>query len=94
MRPPRSIGTVLVPLGSVRQKGGKVVEAWCARADFDVSRIRSMTFSLEWPPRSGRVQEFPEADRAEWFAPAEARRKLIAAQTAFVDRLEELLAAS
>jgi predicted NUDIX family NTP pyrophosphohydrolase len=81
----------LVDLGSVQQKGGKLVSAWCANADFDVTETRSNTFPLEWPPRSGRVQEFPEVDRAEWFALAEARLKLIAAQAELIDRLEALL---
>ena len=60
--------------GSVRQKGGKVVTAWCAPGDLDVSEIRSMPFTLEWPPRTGRLQAFPEVDRAAWFSLAEARR--------------------
>jgi predicted NUDIX family NTP pyrophosphohydrolase len=77
----------LVALGEVRQKGGKVVAAWAAEGDLDPAAIRSNTFELEWPPRSGRRQEFPEVDRAEWFSPALAREKLIPAQAAFVDRL-------
>jgi predicted NUDIX family NTP pyrophosphohydrolase len=77
----------LVDLGEVRQKSGKVVAAWAAEGDLDASAIRSNTFMLEWPPRSGRRQEFPEIDRAEWFRPAPAREKLIPAQAAFVDRL-------
>jgi predicted NUDIX family NTP pyrophosphohydrolase len=81
----------LVPLGEIRQKGGKVVAAWAAEGDLDAAAIRSNTFELEWPPRSGRRQEFPEVDRAEWFPPAEAREKLLPAQAAFVDRLLEQL---
>ena len=76
-----------VPLGEVRQSNGKVVTAWALPGDVDVSLVRSNTFTMEWPPRSGRVQEFPEVDRAGWFDPVTARRKLIAAQAAFVDRL-------
>lgn len=82
----------LQELGEVRQRSGKVVTAWCARGEFDVSTAVSNTFGMEWPPGSGVVREFPEVDRAEWFGPEEARVKLNAAQVAFVDRLEELLA--
>jgi len=82
----------LLELGSVRQKGGKVVTVWCAPGDLDVREIRSMTFTIEWPPRSGRFQAFPEIDRAEWFSLAEARRKLNPAQVEFLGRLEELVA--
>lgn len=77
----------LIELGSVRQKGGKTVHAWAAEGDFDPATLRSNSFELEWPPRSGTLREFPEVDRAEWFEPETARRKLIAAQAAFVDRL-------
>jgi predicted NUDIX family NTP pyrophosphohydrolase len=76
-----------IHLGEVRQSNGKVVTAWALPGDVDVSLVRSNTFTMEWPPRSGRVQEFPEVDRAGWFDPVTARRKLIAAQAAFVDRL-------
>jgi predicted NUDIX family NTP pyrophosphohydrolase len=82
----------LVDLGEVRQKSGKVVHAWGARGDFDPGRLRSSTFEMEWPPRSGRRQAFPEVDRAAWLAPAEAAEKLIAAQAAFVERLLQHLA--
>jgi predicted NUDIX family NTP pyrophosphohydrolase len=81
----------LVELGEVRQKGGKVVGAWAAEADFDPAALRSDTFTMEWPPRSGTKREFPEVDRAEWFEPAEARRRILAAQAAFVDRLLDRL---
>ena len=74
-------------LGSVRLRSGKQVSAWAAPGDLDVDAIRSNTFTLEWPPRSGRRQEFPEVDRAGWFGFEEARRKLNPAQTAFLDRL-------
>lgn len=77
----------LVDLGSVKQKGGKVVRAWAAEAEFDPAALRSNTFTMEWPPRSGAEREFPEVDRAEWFGPSEARRKIIEAQATFVDRL-------
>jgi predicted NUDIX family NTP pyrophosphohydrolase len=81
----------MVELGSVRQKGGKVVHAWAAEGEFDPAALDSETFSLEWPPRSGNEREFPEVDRAEWLDPGRAREKLIEAQAAFVDRLLEHL---
>ena len=81
----------LVALGEVRQRNRKVVTAWAAEGDLDPAAVRSNTFSMEWPPRSGRRQEFPEIDRAEWFTLARAREKLVEAQAAFVDRLEERL---
>jgi predicted NUDIX family NTP pyrophosphohydrolase len=77
----------LVELGEVRQKAGKVVAAWALEGDLDADAIRSNTFEMEWPPRSGRRQAFPEVDRAGWFEAAEAREKLVPAQAAFVDRL-------
>jgi predicted NUDIX family NTP pyrophosphohydrolase len=79
--------TELVELGSVRQKNGKLVTAWAADGDLDASAIRSNTFTLEWPPRSGRVREFPEVDRAAWFGLEEAREKINGAQSALLDRL-------
>lgn len=81
----------LVELGSVRQRAGKVVEAWAAEADFDPGALFSNTFAMEWPPRSGNEQEFPEVDRAEWFDLTQARRKILPAQAAFLDRLLEHL---
>jgi predicted NUDIX family NTP pyrophosphohydrolase len=81
----------LIELGSVTQKNGKRVIAWAAEGDLDAGAIRSNTFTMEWPPRSGRRQEFPEVDRAAWFGPDAARQKLNPAQAAFVDRLIERL---
>jgi predicted NUDIX family NTP pyrophosphohydrolase len=81
----------LVELGSVRQKAGKVVEAWAAEADFDPALLHSNTFVLEWPPRSGSEREFPEVDRAEWFEPERARQKILPAQEPLIDRLLEHL---
>ena len=81
----------LVELGSVTQKSGKQVRVWAAEGDLDPEAIRSNSFTMEWPPRSGRRQEFPEVDRAGWFGPDAAREKLNPAQAAFVDRLLELL---
>jgi predicted NUDIX family NTP pyrophosphohydrolase len=81
----------LLPLGEVRQKSGKVVSAWALEGDLDADAIVSMTFELEWPPRSGRLQTFPEVDRADWFALPAAREKLLPAQAPFVDRLVEIV---
>ncbi|MEU6131005.1 NUDIX domain-containing protein [Saccharopolyspora sp. NPDC047091] len=83
-RPPAG---ALLDLGEVRQKSGKVVTAWAAAGDVDVSLLRSNEVELPWPPRSGRTANFPEVDRAEWFDPDAARRKLVAAQAEFVPRL-------
>jgi predicted NUDIX family NTP pyrophosphohydrolase len=85
-----SLGLVpeqLGELGEVRLKSGKRVQGWAAKGDFDPSTLRSNTFEMEWPPRSGKQGEFPEVDRAEWFAPAQARLKINPAQAAFLDRL-------
>jgi predicted NUDIX family NTP pyrophosphohydrolase len=90
--PPPVEREALVELGTVRQKAGKIVAAWCGRGDFDAAEIRSNTFSLEWPPRSGQLQEFPEVDRACWYGLEEARVKLNEAQAELIDRLEALLA--
>lgn len=82
----------LIPLGEVRQKAGKVVQAWAVEGNFDLSKVRSNTFEMEWPPHSGKKQAFPEIDRAEFFALDEARKKINPAQAEFIDRLEKLLA--
>jgi predicted NUDIX family NTP pyrophosphohydrolase len=79
----------LVELGTIRQKAGKEVTAWAARGDLDAAAVRSNTFTMQWPPRSGRTQEFPEIDRAEWFALDAARAKLVPAQAELIDRLAE-----
>jgi predicted NUDIX family NTP pyrophosphohydrolase len=81
----------MIELGQIRQKSGKVVEAWAAEGDFDPEALDSITFAMEWPPRSGRESEFPEVDRAEWFCEARARAKILPAQAAFIDRLLEHL---
>jgi predicted NUDIX family NTP pyrophosphohydrolase len=81
----------LIDLGQVRQRAGKVVDAWAAEGDFDPAALDSNTFEMEWPPRSGREGEFPEVDRAEWFALEAARQKLLPAQGEFLDRLLEHL---
>ena len=82
----------LIDLGDVKQKSGKVVTAWAAEGDLDADSVRSNTFTMQWPPKSGRTAEFPEIDRAGWFSADEAREKLVSAQAELVDRLLERLA--
>lgn len=77
-----------VALGSIVQKGGKVVHAWALEGDLDPSVAASNTFTIEWPPGSGRRREFPEIDRVAWFDPGEARRRLKPTQVPLVERLE------
>jgi predicted NUDIX family NTP pyrophosphohydrolase len=77
----------LIELGSVRQRSGKVVEAWAAEGEFEPAELDSNTFELEWPPRSGERRSFPEVDRAEWFEPGVAREKVLPAQAELIDRL-------
>ncbi len=84
-------GGELVPLGEIRQKGGKRVVAWAVEGDLEPSTVKSNTFEIEWPPRSGRRERFPEIDRAEFFPPDLARRKLNPGQVELVDRLERKL---
>lgn len=81
----------LADLGTVRQGSGKLVRAFALEGDLDVSTLRSNTFELEWPPKSGRHAVFPEVDRGAWVGIETARCKLVAAQTAFLDRLVEFL---
>ena len=78
-----------IPLGDVKQAGGKTVTAWALEKDLDATLIQSNTFELEWPPKSGRVQQFPEVDHAEWFDLVAARAKLLAGQIEFLARLAE-----
>jgi predicted NUDIX family NTP pyrophosphohydrolase len=80
-----------LPLGELRTTSSKVLTVWAADGDLDASAAVSNTFELEWPPRSGRVQEFPEIDRAAWFGIEEARSKLVKGQVGFLDRLLERL---
>lgn len=80
-----------LPLGTARLKSGKLVHAWAFEGDCDPSALRSNDFEMEWPPRSGKKQRFPEVDRAEFFFLEEARRKLNPAQTSFLDVLSEKL---
>jgi predicted NUDIX family NTP pyrophosphohydrolase len=80
-----------VELGSIVQKGGKVVHAWAVEGDLDPSTAVSNTFEMMWPPKSGRMGTFPEIDRVAWFDPQEARRHIKAAQIPLLERLEEAL---
>jgi predicted NUDIX family NTP pyrophosphohydrolase len=82
---------VLRPLGDIRQAGGKRVTAFALEGDLDAAEVRSNQFELEWPPRSGRIQSFPEIDRAQWFALNVAREKILSGQRPLLDRLEELV---
>lgn len=88
---PAPDGVPYLPLGEVVQRGGKLVTAWAAEADLDVDNVVSNTFEMEWPPRSGRRQEFPEIDRAEWFSLPVARLKIVQGQLPLLDRLAEQL---
>ncbi len=74
-------------LGALVQPSKKEVIAWAVEADFDVSELKSNTFELEWPPKSGKKKQFPEVDRAEWFTPDEARKKILPGQAEFINRL-------
>ncbi len=82
----------LLPLGELRA-GSKVLTVWAAEGDLDADAVVSGTFPLEWPPRSGRVQHFPEVDRAAWFGLAEARGRLVRGQVPYLDRLRAVLGA-
>jgi len=76
-----------LPLGDVVQGGGKIVTAFALAGDLDPATLRSNTFELEWPPRSGRKASFPEVDRAQWFSPAEAQAKILKGQSELIARL-------
>lgn len=76
-----------IPLSPITQKGGKIVLAWAVEGDCDADAIKSNTFALEWPPKSGQVRDFPEVDRAGWFTVDEAKQKINPAQAALVDEL-------
>src|ERR1700761_2777813 len=81
----------LFPLGEIRQRGGKRVYAFTVEGDIDVSAVASNTFEMEWPPKSGRLQTFPEVDRAKWFDLCLAKEKILASQRPLLDRLAELV---
>ena len=78
-------------LTPIKQPSGKVVHAWAIAGDCDASKVRSNLFSMEWPPKSGKTQEFPEVDRAAWFSVPEARHRILNGQLGFIDQLTVLL---
>jgi predicted NUDIX family NTP pyrophosphohydrolase len=80
-----------LPLTPVTQKGGKIVQAWAVEGDCDPAKVKSNLFTMEWPPHSGRQQEFPEVDRAGWFSIAEAKQKINPAQISFLDELQQVI---
>jgi predicted NUDIX family NTP pyrophosphohydrolase len=80
----------VIPLTPLKQSSGKLIQAWALKGDCDAEAIHSNTFSLEWPPRSGRLQEFPEVDRAAWFCLEVARKKIIKGQAGFLEELEQI----
>jgi predicted NUDIX family NTP pyrophosphohydrolase len=79
-----------IPLAPLKQPSGKIIHVWAVAGDCDPSRLQSNTFSMEWPPGSGRTREFPEVDRAAWFPLAEARRRIVRGQVGFLDELAGL----
>jgi predicted NUDIX family NTP pyrophosphohydrolase len=88
------IGGEFLPLGEEKQPGGKLVSVWALEGDCNPSALKSNTFQMEWPPRSGRMAEFPEVDRWEWFSLDEARKRILPGQKIFLDRLEQFLTLS
>ena len=84
-------GGDFIDLGHFRQPGGKIIAAWAVEGDFDTANFRSNLFSMEWPPKSGRMREFPEADRAEWFEPSHALRKILKGQAPIIRTLLDRL---
>ncbi len=86
----KSVGP-FVPLEAIKQKGGKVVHAWAFEGDCDAAATKSNTFTMEWPPKSGKQQEFPEIDRAEWFNLATAKTKIKVGQEGVIEELDRLL---
>jgi predicted NUDIX family NTP pyrophosphohydrolase len=83
-----------IPLEPLRQPTGKVIYAWAVEGEFDPSTLKSNLFAMEWPPKSGRYEDFPEVDRAEWFAMEAAARKMLSGQRPFLDELQKKLGAA
>ena len=81
----------LVKLGTIRQPSKKLVTAFAVEMDLDEKKVKSNYFEMEWPPKSGNIQEFPENDRAQWFSVEDARKKLFKGQRGFIDKLVEML---
>ena len=86
-----SIEGSFISLGNIKQKSGKTVHAWAVGGDIDVARLRSNTFTMEWPPRSGSMHEYPEVNKAEWFTMDAAKEKILPEQAEFLVRLEKIL---
>ncbi|HEY7531264.1 MAG TPA: NUDIX domain-containing protein [Nitrospiraceae bacterium] len=86
-----SVSGAFTALSTVKQPNGKVISVWAVEGDLEASSVRSNSFTVEWPPRSGRMQEFPEVDRASWFDLPTAERKLLPGQRPFLDQLREVL---
>jgi predicted NUDIX family NTP pyrophosphohydrolase len=86
-----SVTGEFIPLAPIKQSGGKIVHIWAVEGDCDASAIKSNTFMIEWPPRSGRQQEFPEIDRADWFSLADAKEKITKGQRGFIEELQRIL---
>jgi predicted NUDIX family NTP pyrophosphohydrolase len=82
-----------IPLGDAKQPGGKVVHVWAVESDWDAGNLRSNQFEMVWPPKSGRLEKFPELDRAAWFGIAEARKHILKGQSVFLDRLADAITA-
>jgi len=83
-----------VELTAIKQKGGKLVYAWAVRGDLDPERLKSNSFTMEWPPRSGKMQSFPEVDRAGWFDLETARRKILESQRGLIEQVSDIARAS
>jgi predicted NUDIX family NTP pyrophosphohydrolase len=86
-----SVAGEFIPLAPIKQSGGKIVHIWAVEGDCDASAIKSNTFMIEWPPRSGRRQAFPEIDRAEWFSLDDAMEKVTKGQRGFIEELRQIL---
>jgi predicted NUDIX family NTP pyrophosphohydrolase len=86
-----SVTGEFIPLTPIKQSGGKIVQIWAVESDCDASAVKSNTFMIEWPPRSGRQQEFPEIDCAEWFSLDDAKEKVTKGQRGFIEELDRLL---
>ena len=80
-----------IALAALKQRSGKLVHAWALEGDCDAGAIKSNLFSMEWPPRSGKRQEYPEVDRASWFTLERAKRKIVPGQIAFLEELQQIL---
>jgi predicted NUDIX family NTP pyrophosphohydrolase len=80
-----------LPLQTIKQKGGKMVQCWALKGNIDPAKIKSNTFEMEWPPRSGKKQSYPEIDRAAWFAAEEAKTKILLAQQPFISEVQKIL---